>query len=293
MNKKDYFEIKVGGGKVSTVLIGTKHKLAFIGGPCAIENESHTLFMAENLNNICTQIEIPFIFKSCYDKDCRSSPDSFLGIGIDSGLKILEKVRLEIGIPVTSDVSNVQWVKDTADVVDLIQIPAYLCRQTHLLSACGRTGKPINIKKGQFIDPKNMRNSLAKIFRTNNKKVILTERGTFFGYNMLVNDFRGLKIMNEFGVPVCYDATHSIQRPTGSGSISQGQREFIPGLVRAAVAMGINALFMEVHDNPDRALSDPATQLNIKYLKKILLQAMKIHELRNALVREFGEDNIV
>jgi 2-dehydro-3-deoxyphosphooctonate aldolase (KDO 8-P synthase) len=184
----------------------------------------------------------------------------------------------------------VEWVLPTAEVVDLLQIPAYLCRQTHLLVGAGKTGKPVNIKKGQFMSPWNMKNSARKIEKTGNDHIMFSERGTFFGYNMLINDYRALKIMQDAGYPVCYDATHSIQLPTSLGTISGGQREFIPSLVRAAAASGIHALFMEVHDDPDNALSDPATQLHLKHLEKVLAQAVAIHTFRAELIKEWGED---
>lgn len=282
----------VGGGDVREVRIGGGNPLAVIAGPCAIESESHALKMASALREITDRVGLPLIYKSCFDKDCRSSPDSFHGCGVDNGLKILEKVRREFGIPVVTDVSNAEWAAPAAESVDMLQIPAYLCRQTHLLRACARTGKPLHVKKGQFMNPRNMKNSLAKIYRENNRQVVLCDRGTFFGYDDLVNDFRSLQIMREFGTPVCYDATHSIQQPTGSGSVSQGLREFIPGLVRAACAMGIDALFMEVHDNPDRALSDPATQLDIRYFENILQQAKAVSETRNAVVGRYPTEGI-
>lgn len=284
--------VEVGDDTAGRVKVGPDLPLVFIGGPCAIENESHALFMAEKLKEICDRVACPFIYKSCYDKDCRSSMDSFLGVGMDEGLKILDKVRHEVGVPVTSDISNSEWAAPTGEVVDLIQIPAYLCRQTHILVEAGKTGKPINVKKGQFMSPWNMKNSARKIESTGNDQVILSERGTFFGYNMLINDYRGLKIMQESGYPVCYDATHSIQQPTSLGTISGGEREFIPSLVRAAAASGIHALFAEVHDNPDEALCDPATQLHLKYVEKVLQQATAIHDFRAELLEKWGEDDV-
>jgi 2-dehydro-3-deoxyphosphooctonate aldolase (KDO 8-P synthase) len=284
--------ITVVGGDSSSVSIGSGLPLVFIGGPCAIESESHSIAIATQLKAICDRLEIPFIFKSCYDKDCRSSADSFLGVGIDEGLVILEKVRSEVGVPTTTDISNVEWVDQTAEVVDLLQIPAYLCRQTHLLVKAGATKKPINIKKGQFMSPWNMKNSARKIEGTGNDQVMLSERGTFFGYNMLINDFRALKIMQDTGYPVCYDATHSVQLPTSLGTVSGGQREFIPGLVRAAAASGIHALFMEVHDDPDNARSDPATQLHLKNVEMVLTQAVAVHALRAEMVREWGDEDL-
>ena len=283
--------VVVGDDSVGKVSIGEGLPLVFIGGPCAIESESHALKMAEALKSTCDKLGVPLIYKSCYDKDCRSSMDSFLGLGVDDGLEIMNKVRSDVGVPVTSDVSNVEWVSQTAEVVDLLQIPAYLCRQTHLLVDVGKTGKPVNIKKGQFMSPWNMKNSARKIETTGNQGIMFSERGTFFGYNMLINDYRALKIMAEAGYPVCYDATHSVQLPTSLGTISGGQREFIPSLVRAAAACGIHALFMEVHDDPDNALSDPATQLHLDDLEKVLTQALAVHDLTRKLIEDWGADD--
>lgn len=284
--------VAVGDDTTGTIRIGFGLPLVFIGGPCAIESESHALKMAGKLKTVCDRLGIPFIYKSCYDKDCRSSLDSFLGLGLEEGLRILDKVREEVGVPVTCDVSNVAWVSETADVIDLVQIPAYLCRQTHLLVDVGKTGKPVNIKKGQFMSPWNMKNSARKIENTGNRSIILSERGTFFGYNMLINDYRSLKTMADTGYPVCYDATHSVQLPTSLGTISGGQREFIPSLVRAAAASGIQALFMEVHDDPDNALSDPATQLDLADVERVLSQAIEVHNLRSRLIEQWGEDDV-
>jgi 2-dehydro-3-deoxyphosphooctonate aldolase (KDO 8-P synthase) len=285
-------KFEIGFGNVKKVIIGDNSPLVFIGGPCAIESRDHAFFMAEAIKNICEKLKIPYIFKSCYDKDCRSSIESFHGVGIDEGLRILSDVRQEFSIPVVSDFSDPAWAKDTAEVCDLIQIPAYLCRQTSILRAAAETGRPIHLKKGQFMSPWNMRNSVKKIENFGNKKIILTDRGTFFGYNSLVNDFRSLPIMAETGYPVCYDATHSIQNPTSMGNISGGERRFIPALVRAASAVGIDALFMEVHDNPPKALSDPNTQIYLSDIEKVLSQAKEIHELKNDLSSIGGEDNV-
>ncbi len=285
--------VNVGGGDVHEVKIGKDQPLAVLAGPCAIESETHAMTMAEGIRKIADRVGVPLIYKSCFDKDCRSSPDSYHGCGIDSGLKILAKIRAEFGIPVVTDVSNVEWVAETAEVADMLQIPAYLCRQTHLLRACAATKKPLHLKKGQFMNPRNMKNSLAKIYREENFQVVLTDRGTFFGYDDLVNDFRSLQIMKEFGTPVCYDATHSIQQPTGHGSVSQGLREFIPGLVRAACAMNVDALFMEVHDNPDQALSDPATQLDIQFLEAILRQSKEVSDVSRAVIQQYPTDGII
>ena len=285
-------EIIVGDKNVTKCKIGKKNDLVYIGGPCAIENRDHTLFMAENIFNICKKVKIKFIFKACFDKDCRSSPNSFHGVGINEGLKILEEVRKEFNVPVTSDFSDPSWGKDTGEVCDLIQVPAYLCRQTSILKAAAETNKPINIKKGQFMSPWNMKNSVKKVESFGNKKIILTERGTFMGYNMLVNDMRSLNIMADTNYPVCYDGTHSIQMPTSMGDISGGQREYIPSLVRAAAATKIDALFLETHDDPKNALSDSNTVLDIKYLQKILIQAKTIHNLIREFEDKMGKDNV-
>jgi len=285
-------KIIIGNEKVNKVTIGHNLPLVFIGGPCAIENKDHTFFMAKKIDKICRELKIKWIFKACYDKDCRSSLNSFHGLGKDEGLKILSDLRNEFALPVTSDFSDASWAKATGEVCDIVQIPAYLCRQTSILRAAAVTKKPINIKKGQFMSPWNMKNSVRKIEDFGNRKIILTERGTFFGYNMLINDMRSFEIMSSNGYPVCYDATHSIQMPTSMGNVSGGQREYIPTLVRAAAASGINALFMEIHDNPKNALSDPNTVLDIKYLKNTLLQAKIIHNSRLEILRKYGKDNV-
>jgi len=235
--------------------------------------------MAESIQKITEKFGIQYVFKSCYNKDCRSSIKSFHGLGLKDGLSILKKVREQFKVPVTCDVSNVEWMKETAEVVDLIQIPAYLCRQTHLLLAAGNTGLPVHIKKGQYLSPWNMKNAALKVESTGNDQIILTDRGTFFGYNMLVTDMRCFRIMKETGHPVCYDATHSIQMPGSLGTCSGGQREFIPDLTQAAVAAGVNAVFMEIHDNPASALCDATTQLPLKHLKPLLERINKIYKL--------------
>ena len=284
--------INVGYGHVNTVCIGGRLPLVFIGGPCAIESRDHSFMMVERIGKICERLGMPWIFKACYDKDCRSSPDSFHGIGMDSGLKVLAEVHKEFGVPVVSDFSEPAWGAATGEVCDMVQVPAYLCRQTSILRAAAITNRPINLKKGQFMSPWNMKNSVRKIETAGNSHILLTDRGTFFGYNMLVNDFRNFSIMSETGYPVCFDATHSIQMPTSMGDISGGQREYIPCLVRAAAACGINALFMEVHDDPPNALSDANTVLDIQYLEQILAQAKAMHEMRLEILEKYGEDNV-
>lgn len=284
--------ITVGYGKVDKVKIGEGLPLIFIGGPCAIESKSHAFLMADKINKICKKVGIKFIYKSCYDKDCRSSSTSFNGVGIDEGLKILEDLRKEFNIPVVADFSDPSWAKPTGEVCDMVQVPAYLCRQTSVLRSAAETNRPIHLKKGQFMSPWNMKNSVKKIEKFGNKQILLTDRGTFMGYNMLVNDMKCFPIMSETGYPVCFDATHSIQLPTSMGNISGGQREFIPSLVRAATACGVNAIFMEVHNDPKNALSDANTVLNIKYLEEILSQAKIIHKVRLQILKKFGEDNV-
>jgi len=284
--------IQIGYGTVKKVQIGGLNPLAFVGGPCAIENRDHALFMAESISKVCKKVNIPWIYKSCYDKDCRSSPKSFHGVGIDKGLEILSEVRTQFEVPVVSDFSDPAWAKDTGEVCDLVQVPAYLCRQTSILKAAALTKRPILLKKGQFMSPWNMKNSCRKIESFGGNQIILADRGTFFGYNMLVNDMTSFPIMASTGYPVCFDATHSVQMPTSMGNISGGQREFIPHLVRSASANGINLLFMEVHDDPKNALSDANTVLDIKYLENILIQAKRIHEIRLELMDKLGEDYI-
>ena len=284
--------VEVGYGSVSKVKIGDRQPLAFIGGPCAIESREHAFKMAESIGEICKRVDIPWIYKSCYDKDCRSSPDSFHGLGVDHGLRILADIREEFGVPVVSDFSDPAWAQATGEVCDMVQVPAYLCRQTSILRAAAKTKRPIHLKKGQFMSPWNMKNSVRKIESFGNDQIVLADRGTFMGYNMLVNDMTCFPIMAGTGYPVCFDASHSIQLPTSMGNISGGQREFIPHLVRAATACGINALFIETHDDPDNALSDANTVLDIQYLENILSQAKAVHEMRLELLEKYGEDNV-
>jgi 2-dehydro-3-deoxyphosphooctonate aldolase (KDO 8-P synthase) len=288
----EHKHISVGYGDLTPIKIGNGLPLVFIGGPCAIESRDHTLYMADQIKSICDSLDIPLIFKACYDKDCRSSPSSFHGLGIDEGLSVLEEVRSSLGVPVVSDFSDASWAQQTASVCDFIQVPAYLCRQTSILKAAANTGRPIHLKKGQFMSPWNMKNSTRKLEKFGATDILLTDRGTFFGYNMLVNDMTCLPIMKNTGYPVCFDATHSIQLPTSMGNISGGQRHFIPSLVRAAAACGINALFMEVHNDPPNALSDANTVLDLRYLKIILTQAQAIHNFRLELMNTLGPDNV-
>ena len=285
-------KLEIGYGKVNKVHIGENLPLAFLGGPCAIESRDHAFKMAELIGEICLKVGISWVYKSCYDKDCRSSPESFHGLGKDYGLTILSDIRAEFKVPVVSDFSDAAWAPATGEVCDMVQVPAYLCRQTSILRAAADTGRVIHLKKGQFMSPWNMKNSVRKIESFGNNQILLADRGTFMGYNSLVNDMTSFPIMQKTGYPVCFDATHSIQLPTSMGNISGGQREFIPFLVRAAVGCGINALFMEVHDNPKKALSDANTVLDIKYLKNILEQAVLMHQTRLEILDKYGEDNV-
>ena len=288
--KTKSFSIPTPSGE--TIQIGNDSELVLIAGPCAIESYDHCMTMADLIGKVCDKYEVKWIFKACYDKDCRSSPNSFHGVGLDDGLAILDRVRRETGLPVTSDFSDPSWGAATGEVVDLIQVPAYLCRQTSMLKVAAETGKPVHLKKGQFMSPWNMKNSIRKLEAFGCDQILLTDRGTFFGYNMLINDMRSFPIMSETGYPVCFDATHSIQMPTSMGNISGGQREFIPHLTRAATACGIDALFMEVHDDPPNALSDANTVLDIKYFEVVLAQAKALHEIRLELKAKWGEDNV-
>lgn len=241
---------------IGPVRIGGENPLALIGGPCAIEDEAHALMLAECLRDITAAAGVPFIYKSSYDKANRSSLGAYRGPGLKEGLRILKRVKEAVRIPVLSDVHDVAEVEPAAEVLDVLQVPAFLCRQTDLVIACGRAGKPVNVKKGQFLAPRDMRNVVEKIRSTGNERILLTERGTTFGYNNLVVDFRAFHELRELGYPVIFDATHSVQLPGGLGDRSGGERKYVPALARAAVAFGIDALFMEIHENPDRALPD-------------------------------------
>jgi 2-dehydro-3-deoxyphosphooctonate aldolase (KDO 8-P synthase) len=242
--------------RVGDVRIGGGGPLVLIGGPCAIENEKHALMTAERLAAIAAARRVPFIYKSSYDKANRSSGHGYRGPGLAEGLRILQRVRERVGVPVLSDIHQVSEAAPAADVLDILQIPAFLCRQTDLVLAAARTGKPVNVKKGQFMAPGDMKNVIEKIRSVGNEDVLLTERGTSFGYHNLVVDMRGLADMRSLGAPVIFDATHAVQLPGGQGDRSGGERRYVPGLARAAVAFGVDALFMEMHEDPDRTLPD-------------------------------------
>jgi 2-dehydro-3-deoxyphosphooctonate aldolase (KDO 8-P synthase) len=242
--------------RIGAVTIGGGAPLALIGGPCAIENEKHALMMAERLQRVTADAGVPFIYKSSYDKANRSSIHSYRGPGLTEGLRILQKVKDETGLAVLSDVHDVAEVAPAAQVLDVLQVPAFLCRQTDLIVACAKSGRPVNVKKGQFVAPRDMINVVEKVRASGSEDLLLTERGTSFGYNNLVVDFRGLPIMRAFGYPVIFDATHSVQLPGGQGDRSGGERQHVQALARAAVAVGVDGLFMEIHEDPDRTLED-------------------------------------
>lgn len=262
-------EVTVGSAK-----FGGQHPLVLIAGPCAIENESLTLRIAERLKTITAELGCQLIFKASYDKANRTSVTSFRGPGMDEGLRILERVKADFELPVISDVHDVSQVAAAAEVLDILQIPAFLSRQTDLLVAVGKTGKAVNLKKGQFLAPWDVEHGIKKIESTGNQQILLTERGASFGYNNLVVDMRSLVIMRDMGYPVVFDATHSVQLPGGAGGSSSGQRQFVGALSRAAVATGIDGLFWEVHENPDQALCDGPNSLPLEQVKPMLQQVM-------------------
>lgn len=262
--------------KVGDISIGDKSPLVLIAGPCVIESESSCLDTAKRIKEITFKLGIPFIFKSSFDKANRMSLDSFRGPGLKKGLAVLAKVKEKLKLPVLSDVHCCSEIEEAAKVLDVIQIPAFLCRQTDLVISAAKTAKPVNIKKGQFLAPWDILPIIKKIESTGNKKILLTERGFSFGYNNLVSDFRSLKVMRDCGYPVIYDATHSIQLPAGRGGCSGGQVEFVEGLCRAAVAFGCDGLFLEVHPSPGKALCDGQNMIDLKELEILLKQVKKI-----------------
>jgi 2-dehydro-3-deoxyphosphooctonate aldolase (KDO 8-P synthase) len=247
-----------------------------IAGPCVIESREHVFFMASELKRICSEAGVRFVFKASYDKANRSSVKSFRGPGMDEGLRILADVREQVGVAVLSDVHEPSQCKEAAEVLDIVQIPAFLSRQTDLLLAAAATGKIVNVKKGQFLAPWEMKNVVDKLRKAGNSQILLTERGATFGYNNLVVDFRSFPIMQGFGCPVIFDVTHSLQLPGGQGQSSGGQPQYIPHFARAGVAAGVNGLFMEVHDNPAKALSDGPNALDLSLLPGILEEVVKI-----------------
>jgi len=267
--------------KVGNIDIGGG-ELFLIAGPCLVENETHTLKMAEALRSVTDRVAIPFIFKSSYDKANRTSINAHRGLGVDEGLRILSRVRKDVGLSVLTDVHEVGQIRAAAEVADVLQIPAFLSRQTDLIVEAARSNRAVNIKKGQFLAPNDMKNAIEKVTSQGNERVILTERGSSFGYNNLVVDFRGLPIMRDFGYPVVYDVTHSLQRPGGMGTSTGGDSQYIEFMARAGVACGVDGVFMEVHDNPAAALSDGPNSLPLERLEPLLEKLKAIH----ALVRD-------
>ncbi|SJZ47299.1 3-deoxy-8-phosphooctulonate synthase [Selenihalanaerobacter shriftii] len=261
------------------IKFGGENGFVLLAGPCAIESEERCLRVGEAVKEITDRLDIPYVFKSSYDKANRSSIESYRGPGLEDGLKTLEKVKQELDLPVLSDVHTIEEAKKAADVLDIMQIPAFLSRQTDLVTAVGATGAVVNVKKGQFLAPWDIDNVVEKIESTGNGKILLTERGVSFGYNNLVVDMRSLPRMRQTGYPVVFDATHSVQLPGGSGDKSAGEREYVPYLTRAAIGAGIDALFMEVHDQPKEALCDGPNMVRIDELENILRQAKAIDKI--------------
>jgi 2-dehydro-3-deoxyphosphooctonate aldolase (KDO 8-P synthase) len=275
------------GIQLRQITISNNHPFVLIGGPCVIESENHTLLMAKQISEIADKLEVPFIFKSSFDKANRSSIASFRGPGLYEGLRILSKVKREIGVPVLSDIHNEQQIEKAAKVLDIIQIPAFLCRQTDLVTSVAKTGLIVNIKKGQFLAPWDIKEVIQKIESEGCHDILLTERGVNFGYNNLISDMRSLVIMRDLGYPVVFDASHSVQLPGGLGYASGGQSEFISPLARAATAVGIASLYLEIHDNPQGAKCDGPNALDIKLLKKLVAHVKRI----DSTIKEFKQES--
>lgn len=265
--------------KIDDINIGTGHPLLIISGPCVIENYDITYKIAAFLKDLTDRLGVNFIFKASFDKANRTSIDAFRGPGIDAGLEMLARIKSEVGVKVLSDVHRISDIAQAAEVLDIIQVPAFLCRQTDFILEISRTGRPLNIKKGQFLAPWDMTNVVDKVKSTGNSTILLTERGAMFGYNNLVVDFRGIGIMQQTGCPVIFDATHSVQLPGGAGNSSGGQREFAPVLAKAAVATGVDGVFMEVHPDPDNALCDGPNSLRLDSLESLFSQLVRIREI--------------
>ncbi len=267
--------------KLCNFEVGLDHPLFLIAGPCVIESEQMAIDSAGQLKEMATALSMPFIYKSSFDKANRSANSTFRGLGLEQGLRILDEVRRQIGVPVLTDVHTEQQVNEVAAVVDVLQTPAFLCRQTDFIMACAKSGKPVNIKKGQFMAPADMRNVVQKAREANGNQdnIMVCERGVSFGYNTLVSDMRGLAIMRETHCPVVFDATHSVQQPGGQGDKSGGQREHVPVLARAAVASGIAGIFMETHSDPDRALSDGPNAWPLHRMHELLAVLVDLDKL--------------
>jgi len=265
--------------KLDQVAFGGNKPFVLIAGPCVIESKALTLKIALQLADITQRLKIPFVFKASFDKANRTALRSFRGPGLKKGLEILAEIKQDVGVPILTDIHSVDQADAAAQVADILQIPAFLCRQTDLLVAAARTGKIVNIKKGQFLAPWDMTQVARKVEASGNRKILLTDRGTSFGYNTLISDFRGIGIMREIGYPVIFDATHSVQQPGGKGTASGGQSEFVPLLSRAAVAAGCDGLFMEVHPDPARAKSDGPNMIDLKTLEDLLVDLTAIDQI--------------
>jgi len=265
--------------KVGNYTIGGGEKLTLLAGPCVLEGLDRCLLIGRTIKEICQRLDINYVFKASFDKANRSSYHSFRGPGLKKGLEMLKTIKAELGVPVVTDIHETNQAKPVAEVADILQIPAFLCRQTDLLHAAAQTGKVVNVKKGQFLAPEDMRNVVDKLHESGCDQIMLTERGASFGYHNLVVDMRSLPIMRSFGYPVVMDGTHSVQLPGGNGTTSAGNREYVEYLVRAAVAAGVDALFLEVHDNPEEALSDGANMVYLDKLEDLLKDAVAIHEI--------------
>lgn len=265
-------EISIG----EKVKIGGDHPLFLIAGPCVIESEDHALFIAREVKKICEELSIPYIFKASFDKANRSSIDSYRGPGLEKGLEILGLVKEEIDVPILSDIHESTQIEKASEVLDVIQIPAFLCRQTDLVVSAAKTQKPLNIKKGQFLSPFEIKNVIQKVISQGNEKLIITERGTSFGYNNLVFDVRSIPIIKEWGYPVVIDASHSVQKPGGEGSYSGGDSRFIPYIARAGVSVGADGVFIEVHNNPEKALSDGLNAFRLNKIRDFLQLLLRV-----------------
>ncbi len=265
--------------KVGNYTIGGGEKLTLLAGPCVLEGLDRCLLIGRTIKEICQRLDINYVFKASFDKANRSSFHSFRGPGMKEGIKMLQQIKAELQVPVVTDIHETSQAEPVAQVADILQIPAFLCRQTDLLHAAAQTGRVVNVKKGQFLAPEDMRNVVDKLHESGCDQIMLTERGASFGYHNLVVDMRSLPIMRSFGYPVVMDGTHSVQLPGGNGTTSAGNREYVEYLVRAAVGAGVDALFLEVHDNPEEALSDGANMVYLDKLEDLLKDAVAIHEI--------------
>ncbi|MBQ1914187.1 MAG: 3-deoxy-8-phosphooctulonate synthase [Selenomonadaceae bacterium] len=265
--------------KVGSFSIGGNEPLVLLAGPCALESLDRCLYIGRTIKEICGRLGVPYVFKASFDKANRSSFHSFRGPGMEKGIEMHGKIKAELQVPIVTDIHETYQAEPVAKVADILQIPAFLCRQTDLLHAAAGTGRVVNVKKGQFLSPADMRNVVDKLHESGSEKILLTERGASFGYNNLVVDMRSFPIMRSFGYPVIFDGTHSVQIPGGAGTKSSGNREYVEYLVRAAVGVGVDGLFLEVHDNPEEALSDGPNMLYLDKLEDLLKDALAIHEI--------------